>query len=265
MEELIKAHNVEYMQRNNPIIKNISWEMKRKQNWVLFGPNGSGKTTFLRMITGYIRPSSGKLSVLGKEIGHTNLPRLRKKIGWVSSSLESLIHKNDPVLEIVVAGFTGSTRMWEKPDEKYIQKAKRSLLDLGITENKFFLKYGLLSQGEQKKVLIARALVLEPELLILDEPCEGLDIGARETFLSDLERLDRIKQNVSILLVTHHVEEIIPIFQKILILKEGMVYKSGDIKQVLTSNCLSVLFGIHIELRQHNQRFQSSVLLKDSD
>ncbi len=232
----------------------VNWEVKEGENWVLFGPNGSGKTTLLKMITGYIRPSSGKIVVLNETIGKTNLPKLRKKIAWVSSSLETLIHPKDPVIEIVIAGKSASTRMWKMPKKPTMEKAYRILSRMNC-EHLAELSYESVSQGERKKVLIARSMMLDPKLLILDEPCEGLDIVAREQFLGTVRELAEIGSRPNVVLVTHHVEEITGMYDKILMLKSGKVVKKGFIEENLTSQVLSDIFERNVEIEKRNGRY----------
>lgn len=256
-KEIISVDKVSFRRGKKRILKNINWKVHEGEHYVVFGPNASGKTTLLKLVTGYLWPTKGKISVFGKAFGTVNLSELRKKIGWISTSLEWLIYDEDPALEIVLSGKSASTRLWKKATSKDSRKAERLLkmLKCGDIPER---PYGVLSQGERKKVLIARSLMSEPELLILDEPCEGLDLLSREKFLEDISALSRLKKSPTIIFVTHHVEEILNIFNKILLLKEGSVFSDGPIEQVLNSKNISRLFGLKLEIKKKKGRHFST-------
>lgn len=259
--EIISVENVNYWRPDQEnILTSISFSIKKGENWVVFGPNGAGKTTLLKMITGYLHPSKGKIRVLGKTIGQTNLPLLRKNIGWISSSLVDLIHPEDYVYEIILAGVTASTRLWQQPTNEELLRAKEliEVLNLTVTKDK---KFGIISQGEQQKVLIARALMNYPALLILDEPCAGLDMVAREQLLNSITSLSQQRYGTQLVMVTHHVEEILPVFDHILYLKDGKVFNKGEISQNLNSELLSKLFELPVSLESKQDRYFSSVIL----
>jgi iron complex transport system ATP-binding protein len=256
---IIELDSVSYRRKEQYLFRNISWRIRPGENWVLFGPNGSGKTTLLKLITGYIHPSEGVAHVLGERIGRTNLPELRKQIGWISTSITDLIHDDDPAIEIVLAGAKASTRLWFTPTLEHEARANDLLIQLGCVSilNK---PYGILSQGEQKKILIARALMNEPSLLILDEPCEGLDIASREQFLRDILKLESITPRPTIIFVSHYVEEILPFFTHILYLKQGNLFHSGTLQALMNSEMLSSLFEIPLEVSVKEKRYRASIL-----
>lgn len=259
--EIISAENVNYWRPDEDnILTDISFSIKKSENWVIFGPNGAGKTTLLKMITGYLHPSTGEIKVMGKTIGEANLPLLRKNIGWISSSLIDLIHPTDYVYEIILAGVTASTRLWQQPSKEELLRAKEliEILNLIAVKDK---KFGIISQGEQQKVLIARALMNYPTLLILDEPCAGLDMVAREQLLRSITVLSQQRNSTQLVLVTHHVEEILPVFNHILYLKDGKVFEKGKISQNLNSELLSKLFELQVSLESKKDRYFSSVIL----
>jgi iron complex transport system ATP-binding protein len=239
MDTVLSISNVRFERGDKVILDSISWNVKNKEHWVVFGPNGSGKTTLLRILNGYAWPTEGEIEVLGEKFGETDLTELRKRIGWVSRSLESLIHDDDPALEIVMAGAFAGTVLWQDVGEAGEARARE-----------------LLSQGEQKKVLIARALMARPGLLVLDEPCEGLDIASKERFLADLSRIVSSPDAPVIIMVTHHVDEILPFFTNVLVLKEGRVFARGTPAEIVTSRTLSGLFGMHIEVEKRGGRYR---------
>lgn len=256
---IIELDSISYRRKEQYILKNISWKIKPGENWVLFGPNGSGKTTLLKLLTGYIHPSEGTAYVLGERIGRTNLPELRKRIGWISNSIADLIHDDDPAIEIVLAGAEASTRLWFDPTTKHTDRAASLLHQLGCESVKE-KPYGILSQGEQKKVLIARALMNQPHLLILDEPCEGLDIASRERFLQDLLKLESIAPRPTIIFVSHYVEEILPFFTNVLLLKQGNVFQTGTLETMMNSEVLSSLFDIPLEVNAKGNRYRAHII-----
>lgn len=236
------------------ILKKINWNVKTGERWILFGPNGAGKTTLLNILMGILFPSSGTAKVLGERIGHTDIWELQKRVTWVTSSIESRIHDEDPLIEIVLSGFQSATRLFFKPNSQQIEKAIQLMKMLNL-EHRQTTSWGLLSEGERRKGLIARALVIDPQLLILDEPCEGLDLGSREKFLKDLANLMESNRDLTVIMVTHRVEEILDDFKHILVIKQGEVMKSGPITEILNEKLLNDLFGIPIRFAEKNKRY----------
>src|SRR5271157_1650833 len=255
MQRVIQLYKASYIRDDRVILDDINWTVNDGEHWIVFGPNGSGKTSLLRMINGYIWPTTGKVEVLGERYGEVDIPALRRNIGWVSRSLENLIHDDDPAIEIVLAGFFAGTVLWQEVDSRAEEKARSLMSQLGIASNQE-QAYGSLSQGEQTKVLIARALMLDPRLLVLDEPCEGLDMASREQFLNELPRLVAIN-GLTVIMVTHHVEEIRSPFSKILVLKAGTVSARGTIEDVVTAEMLSALFEMPVELERSIDHYYS--------
>ncbi|MHA1793739.1 MAG: ABC transporter ATP-binding protein [Promethearchaeota archaeon] len=251
---LVHLENVSWIRNKKYLLKNLTWKINKGENWILFGPNGSGKTSLLKMLLGYIFPTSGKLYILDGHAGRVNFFDIRKKIGLVSTALESLIHPADLAIEVIISGQDGATRLWHEPSREVLRKAVELSKMLEIKDC-LEMEYGLLSQGEKKKILIARALIVEPRLLVLDEPCESLDIGAREDFLKILEKIHEQPNPPSIIHATHRTEEITRIFNNILLLKEGQKFSEGKIQDVLTSGTLSKLFETPLELMEKKQRY----------
>jgi iron complex transport system ATP-binding protein len=235
------------------ILKNINWLVKSGEHWSVIGLNGSGKTTLLKMITGYLSPSRGEMFVLGKKFGRVDLRELRKSIGWVSSSLQESLYTADTVEEIVLSGKYASIGLYEKTGEEEIEKAGILIEQFQLSGMKDRMYYTL-SQGEKQKVIIARALMCSPRLLILDEPCTGLDIFAREDFLSLVEQICNMKESPTLLYVSHHIEEITPSFQHALFLKNGEIHSSGKTKDLLTENNLLNFYGRSIKIIWNNER-----------
>jgi iron complex transport system ATP-binding protein len=244
------------LQRNGfYILKDINWNINKGENWAIIGLNGSGKTTLLKMITGYFFPSEGEMTVLGKKFGRVDLRELRKSIGWVSSSLQEALYRADTVEEIVLSGKFASIGLYEKPDEQDMEKANDLIeqFELSGFNNR---TYYTLSQGEKQKVIVARALMCSPELLILDEPCAGLDIFARENFLLLIENITNIERAPTLIYVSHHIEEIVPAFQFILLLQKGKIHSAGKKGVILTESNLHDFYGRKINIDWENGRPQ---------
>ncbi|ETI69467.1 ABC transporter ATP-binding protein [Neobacillus vireti] len=236
------------------ILQNINWEVKKGDHWVLFGLNGAGKTAVLNLLNAYYFPTKGKVTVLGMEFGATYLgEKLRKQIGFVSSSLQEKFHQGDNAFEVVLSGAFASIGLYETPTDEMRKKAISLLEDLGCIEyaNR---NYETLSQGEKQRVLISRALMANPSLLILDEPTNGLDFIAREKLLESIETITKNPIGPTIIYVTHHVEEILPIFNKTILLKEGQVFSSGDTVEMLADQKLTQFLGVPVEVIWKNNR-----------
>jgi len=239
---VIQLTNITFIRSDRIILDRISWTIGRGQHWALLGANGSGKTSLLKIIAGYEWPSDGSVHVLGRHFGDCYLPELRKTIGWVSAAVEHRLPEDDTALEIAASGFDASLGLYRPLRRDETEQTRSALAALGI-EGLADQPYQVLSQGEKQRVLIARALVNRPALLILDEPCAGLDPVSRERFLDDLGRLAETPESPTILLVTHHVEEIRPWIDNLLVLKEGRVLAAGSTAAMLTAANMGDAFG----------------------
>ncbi len=240
------------------ILDNIQWCAEAGQHWVILGANGSGKTSLLSALTGYLMPSAGEICVLGRQYGQSDWRELRKQIGLVSSAIRQLMADTEPALETVISGRYAMIDYWGKitaGDRRRGMGILRQIECGHLAER----PWAYLSQGERQRVLIGRALMAKPRLLILDEPCAGLDPAAREHFLQFLERLGRRRAGPALVLVTHHVEEIMPVFSHALILRAGQLLAAGRKREVLTAALLSKAFGAPIRLRRRAGRFGLSV------
>ena len=224
------------------ILKNINWTVQPGEHWAIIGLNGSGKTSLLKLINGYIFPSEGEVTVLGKRFGEYDYRELRKSIGWVSSSLQEALYPGETVAEIVISGKYASIGLYEKPEDTEFDKAHNLLEQFGCAGLGKRMYYTL-SQGEKQKVILARALMSSPKLLILDEPCTGLDIFARENFLSLIEEIGAGKDSPCMLYVSHHIEEILLVFSHSLLLKKGSVHSQGIKDDILTELNLNDFFN----------------------
>ncbi|MHB1868006.1 MAG: ABC transporter ATP-binding protein, partial [Nitrososphaerales archaeon] len=238
-ETAVEFSHVGVKIENKKILSDVNFSVKSGERWAIVGPNGSGKTTLLRIVNGYLRPSSGQVSFQGE----VEPDGVRKQTGFVSSYLDNLLESQDSVLDIVVSGKYGATRLWNVPPYEVVQKARRLLRQLGC--GKFEdRRLADLSQGERQKILIARSMMPDPVLLTFDEPCASLDLGARELFLNGLESVARRNKSLSMIYVTHRIDEIPNSFNHALLLREGKVLASGAMKEVMTSRNMSRCFGI---------------------
>ena len=253
-QPVLEVSNLRIQRGRTAILDNISWRADRGQHWVILGANGSGKTSLLSALTGYLMPTSGQISVLGESYGHSDWRELRKKIGLVSSSVRQMMHDEEPALETVISGKYAMIDFWGKASAQD-QAQARQILKWIECEYLAERQWLVLSQGERQRILIGRALMARPKLLILDEPCAGLDPAAREHFLQFLQRIGRRKDAPMLVLVTHHVEEIMPVFSHVLILKNGQALAAGGKTATLNSKVLSEAFGENGKLRCEKNRY----------
>jgi iron complex transport system ATP-binding protein len=254
MKTILKLENIRFERDDLTILKNISWTIEKNQHWALLGANGSGKTSLLKIITGYEWPTEGSVQALGQSYGKCNLREIRKHIGWVSSALEHKLPEKDSAIEIVASGFEASMGIFRDITKKEIELALDSLAMVNA-RNCAEQKFGILSQGEQQRILIARALINRPSLLILDEPCSGLDPAARVRFLSDLSRLADCPDAPAIVVVTHHIEEIEPWINRVMVLKNGEILSSGLKTEVLTTEILSRALDMEMPVKKEGLRY----------
>ena len=252
----LELRNVSYVGNGKTILHSINWTVRQGDHWALLGPNGSGKTTLLKIACGYLWPNAGG-EVRRKGRALINLPELRKSIGWVTLTLPPQIPLREKVIRTVVSGKFAQIGYLEKfggeASGKDYSQAEKYLAQMGCDDLRNE-EFGVLSQGEQQKVLIARARMTKPYLIVLDEPCAGMDPGARENFLATLQAVGKQKNIPSLIYVTHHVEEILPLFGKTLILKEGRVLYSGATHAVLKPDVLRELYGVSLHIIKRKGR-----------
>jgi iron complex transport system ATP-binding protein len=257
MGDILKVEGLRVRRGRTDILAGVSWRVRRGEHWAILGPNGCGKTSLLKSITGYLSPSSGSITLLGETYGETDWRDLRLKIGLVTSALQASIPSAEPALETVVSGRYAQLDLWAHPTGAEKARARTLLRFVGGAhlESREWL---FLSQGERQRILIARALMARPKVLILDEPCAGLDPVAREEFLWFVEGLARRRNGPALVLVTHHAEEIMPAFTHALLLREGRVHASGPMAGTVTTARLSGAFGSRITVRRRGRRFVAS-------
>jgi iron complex transport system ATP-binding protein len=251
---VVELRNISYVRNANRILEDVSWRIERGQHWALLGANGSGKTSLLKVVTGYEWPTEGEVFVLGERYGACDLREMRRRIGWVSSSLLTYLPTDDTALQVAASGLYASLGIYRDVTDEEWAVAREALARVNMSR---FAdrRYRLLSQGEQQRVLIARALVHRPALLILDEPCAGLDPAARENLLEDLARIAAHPEAPTLVMVTHHVEEIGPWITHAMILRAGRTLAQAPKTEALRDEHLSAAFGRPCRLERHGERY----------
>lgn len=252
-----RLEDVSLVRRQRLILDHIDWNIARGDHWVVLGANGSGKTTLLQLLAGYLWPTKGRITVLGERFGHTDLRELRKRIGWVGSFLEAQIPPAQKPLDLIVSGKYASIGNFNPPTPEDHEEA-RELAERFHVGTILDLPYGVLSQGEKQRLLIARALIPRPQLLILDEPCAGLDLVAREQLLRSLDLLAGSPEAPTMILVTHHLEEIMPVWSHVFVLKAGRCLARGRKEDLLASEILTEAFGLAIQVTANGRRYSAS-------
>lgn len=247
--EILSFENVSLIREGKILLEEINWRIQEKDNWGVLGLNGAGKTLLLQLITGSLWPSKGRLEVLGEVFGKTSIPELQKRIGWVSTALQYRIRNSETAERIVLSGKFASIGIYQKFSSVDLQRAKELLISFAA-EQLIGRPYQLLSQGERQIVLIARALMADPELLILDEPCNGLDLFAREELLQRIENVAAQPDSPALLFVTHHTEELLPVFNQLLMIRAGKIFAQGPREKLFTRENLSDFYQKPIRFQE---------------
>jgi iron complex transport system ATP-binding protein len=252
---LIDFTDVALIRDGHTLVGPVTWSVELDERWVIIGANGAGKTSLLRIAAAAEHPSSGAAYVLGERLGRVDMSELRSRVGLSSSALSQRVPEGEAVRDLVVsAGYAVLGRWRERYEDVDYEQAIDMLESIGA-EHLADRTYGTLSEGERKRVLIARSMMTDPELLLLDEPAAGLDLGGREELLARLEDLADDPDSPALVLVTHHVEEIPRGFSHCLVLSEGKVVDSGLLSDTLTSENLSKAFGQSIALDVADGRY----------
>ncbi len=237
------------------LLDRVSWTVEEDDRWVILGPNGAGKTTLLQVAAAQIHPTSGVAGVLDEVLGAVDVFDLRPRIGLTSAALAERIPRHEKVHDVVVSASYGVVGRWrENYDDLDHERARDLLIEVGV-KHLADRTFGTLSEGERKRVQIARALMVDPELLLLDEPAAGLDLGGREDLVSTLSVLAADADSPATVLVSHHVEEIPPGFTHAMLLRDGRVVTQGVLDDVLTRESLSATFGMPLALRHEDGRW----------
>jgi iron complex transport system ATP-binding protein len=243
------------------LLADVDWTVREGERWAVLGPNGAGKTTLLQVASGALFPSRGRVELLGEVFGKVDLGELRTRVGLSSALLADRIPGHERALDVVITASYGVVGRWrERYDAADSARAEDLLARVGL---RAFAdrRFGTLSEGERKRVLLARALMTDPELLLLDEPAAGLDLGAREALLRLLTRLATDPQSPPTVLVTHHPEEVPVGTTHALLLSRGRVVAAGPVVDVLTAPQLSRAFGLPLVVDQRDGRFTARASL----
>ncbi|MBB5118317.1 iron complex transport system ATP-binding protein [Streptomyces eurocidicus] len=260
MSEVLELVDVSVVREGRALVDQVSWSVKEGERWVVLGPNGAGKTTLLNVASSYLFPTTGTVKVLGEKLGAVDVFELRPRIGVAGIALADKLPRSQTVLQTVLTAAYGMTATWREDYEEVDEQRARAFLDvLGMTDY-LDRKFGTLSEGERKRTLIARAMMTDPELLLLDEPAAGLDLGGREDLVRRLGRLARDPLAPSMLMVTHHVEEIPAGFTHVLMIRQGKVLAAGPVELELTSRNLSHCFGLPLVVERRGDRFTAQGL-----
>lgn len=257
MSDVLEFADVTVTRGQNTLLDSVDWEIEEGQRWVVLGPNGAGKTTLLQLASARMHPTSGVAGVLGEVLGAVDVFELRPRIGLASSAIAERLPAHERVIDVVVTASYGIVGRWRESYDRLDLGRARELLDALGAGHLAQRTYGTLSEGERKRVQIARALMTDPELMLLDEPAAGLDLGGREDLLAQLGALAEDLEAPALVLVTHHVEEIPPGFTDVLLLREGRVVAAGPLEITLTEANLEKTFGLPLVLEQHGRRYSA--------
>ena len=255
MSEVLRLEDVSLRREGNAILSEIDWTVRADERWVILGPNGAGKTSLLTIASARMHPSGGTATILGEELGRTDTQDLRTRVGLSSAALADRIPDDETVRDVVMTAAHGVTGRWREDYEQVDEERAEALLAAfgmdGFADREFWT----LSEGERKRVQIGRALMTDPELLLLDEPAAGLDLGGREELLGALTELAGDRRSPAMVMVTHHVEEIPQGFTHAMLLREGRIVAAGPIRDTISAHHLTQTYGMPVELHAFGGRW----------
>lgn len=257
MVQVLEFADVDVVRGRKEILKSLSWDVAEGERWVVLGPNGAGKTTLLQLAATRMHPTRGTVSVFEEQLGKVDVFELRPLIGLSSAALTTHIREDERVLDVVLTAAYGMTGRWREEYEKLDERRAFRLLHEWGMSTMMNRTFGSLSEGERKRVQIARALMTDPELLLLDEPGAGLDLAGREDLVKRLTQLAKDPASPTLVLVTHHLEEIPPGFTHALMIREGEVVAAGPLGEVMNEENLSKTFDTKLRLMQTEGRFMA--------
>ena len=261
MGDVLQLDDVGVRRGSKTILDGVTWSVDEGERWVVLGPNGAGKTTIVQLASARMHPTSGAVEILGERLGAVDVFELRPRVGLASAALADRIPGGERVLDVVLTASYGVTGRWRESYESLDEGRARDLLAAFDVDHLRDRTFGTLSEGERKRVQIARSLMTDPELLILDEPGAGLDLGGREELIGALGELAADVSSPVLVLITHHVEEIPPGFTDALLLREGRVEAAGPLAEVMTPQHLSRTFGLDLVVEQHGDRWAARALV----
>jgi iron complex transport system ATP-binding protein len=257
MATVLRFSAVTYVRDGRTILDHLDWAVNSDERWVVLGPNGAGKTSALRIAAAHEYPSSGSVEVLGEQLGAVDVGELRNRVGFASSAHARMIPAGESVRDVVMTAAYGVAGRWnEQYDSLDVRQAERILAewDLSTLSDRTF---ATLSDGERKRTLIARAVMTDPEMLLLDEPSANLDLGSRERLIQTLSGFAQSPSSPAMVMVTHHVEEIPAGFTHVLLLRDGLVTATGPLEEALTAETLEETFGLAFDLNRNNGRYSA--------
>lgn len=252
MDELIQAKKLSCQSGYKYLIKDVTWRVEKGERWIVYGLNGSGKTTLLNIVAGFQHYTHGNLSLFGQPVSDETIIKNRQRIGWVSGSFFEKVYQMESVLDIILSGKYGTLGVGGYATTEDVQIAHALLKEFGI-HDKIDHPFVLLSKGQRQIVLICRALIGRPDILVLDEPCNGLDVYAREKLLSMIEHIAKTT-DMAMVYVTHYTEEILDIFTKSLMLRDGRVYAQGNTETLFEASHLAEFLGHELSIQSLNGR-----------
>jgi iron complex transport system ATP-binding protein len=258
MASVLQFNDVSIVRDGNTILGPLSWSVDESERWVILGPNGAGKTTLLQIAAALLHPTSGTALLLDDTLGAVDVFELRPRIGFASSAMSKKIPSNETVLNVVLTAAYSVTGRWnEEYEDVDVRRAERVLREWKL-DHLAKRGFGKLSDGEQKRVQIARAIMTDPEILLLDEPAASLDLGSREELLQLLGGFASAEGSPAMVMVTHHVEEIPPGFTHALLLSNGHITAAGPIDEIITADALSETFGLALDVTADGGRFTAT-------
>ncbi|MCH8559373.1 ABC transporter ATP-binding protein [Nesterenkonia sp. DZ6] len=257
MSPVLDIQNVSVRRGRKKLLDDVSWTVNEDERWVILGPNGAGKTTLLQIAAARMFPTTGTAAILDEQLGAVDVFELRPLIGFSSNSLTTTVPMQETALNVVVTAAYGVTGRWREEYEQLDERRAFALLNEWGVGTVFDRPFGTLSEGERKRVQIARALMTDPELLLLDEPGAGLDLGGREALVARTSELVRSEEAPTTVLVTHHLEEIPPGFTHVLLLRDGKTVAAGPIEETMTSANLSTTFDTELDLIHRDGRYSA--------
>jgi len=260
MATVASLESVSVVRDSRVILSDISWTIDQSERWVIVGPNGAGKTTLLSLLASLTHPTTGTVKVLGETIGNTDVFELRPRVGFASSDMARRIPDDETVMNAVLTAAWGVTGRWREEYEEIDTRRALRVLQEWRLDDLASNTVGTLSDGERKRVQIARSVMTDPELLLLDEPAGSLDLGSREDVIEMLDHFASEPTSPAMVMVTHHVEEIPAGFSHLLVIAEGQILKKGPIADTLTGDTMSEAFGRPLSITHNSGRYQATAL-----
>jgi len=244
------------------LIDDVTWSVQEGERWVVLGPNGAGKTTLMQVAGARLHPTSGTATVLGEVLGKVDVFELRPRIGLSSAAFAESLPAGERVADVVLTAAYAVAGRWREQYDDLDERRSADLLKAFGVAHLADRTFGTLSEGERKRVQLARSLMTDPEIVLLDEPAAGLDLGGRETLVQDLSELASDRRSPVLILVTHHVEEIPPGFTHALLMRGGHVVSAGALESVMTDELLSETFEVPLSVRRNGNRWTAQLRLE---